>query len=267
MTERHAAANHATSSQFTGNAFAQDALPVIVEQSSLRTRCLGVWRPALALVLLLIVTTGALFHITSNLQRPILGPVPDEATMGAVLAAGGLFHANADRLDQRALIASRIHHLRQTPDVAVIADRSWQLLQQDLRWQRSVFGAYIDRLMPSDIRQILTGFSDAGHMPGTIILALSPDYLTRKDRILTLASVDASMGTEAAESVLLQEQQSAEPKHYRADRPVPGITPYHATLDTIYPDGSVIWSTKRTRELSNRHLEADALHVVNRLRQ
>ena len=245
-------------------------LPVLWHDQSVAARLKRASRPAAVLTILLSVLIGVGTFLGLRLERPILAPVPDEATIGAVLAAGGLYHVDVDELDHRALVEARIRNLRDTPDVVVIADRSWQLLQQDMRWQQRVFGAYIDVLKPSDVRRVMDRFISTGRLPKKVVLGVEPDFFLQKHRSMTLAAVGPDAGsTEPSEGNVqnVVKRQSSAAIRNPAHRPRPGLAPYDATLDTIYPDGSVIWSTQRKGALAEERPDQAALGQVQELRQ
>ncbi len=221
--------------------------------------------------LLIACTLAALivagFIMTTQTDSQANAPSPREEAIAAVLAEGGLYHADADGLDHRALVASRISHLTETPDVVVIADRSWQLVQQDLRWGKQVFGAYIDALAPADIERILGQLTAADRMPAKLILGIGPDYVIQHDTRITLPSEDSSASARETQ----KNAQFGLPEIGLAfgSQPIPrpGLTPYDGKLDTLFPDGSVVWSMERSREAQNQNRDQLAERLVESLKQ
>ena len=209
----------------------------------------------------LLCITG--FVMTTQTDSQANAPTPREDAIAAILADGGLYHADVEGLDHRALVEARISHLTETPDVVVIADRTWQLVQQDLRWGKQVFGAYVNALAPADIERILEQLSAAGKMPEELILGIGPEYLIQADVSSEgepgPATAMPSGGTFGLQKITQAFGASAKPR--------PGLMPYDRLLDTLYPDGSVIWSVDRKKEARSQNREKLAARLAESLKQ
>jgi len=179
-----------------------------------------------------------------------------EASIGATLASGGLYHVDASTLDHRALVRARIEHLSETPDVVVIADRAWQLVQQDMRWDRRMFGAYLDGLEPDDISRIVRKLLAAGHVPELIVIGLSPRFLAQSSYGAGFWAnvVDARDRRSAA----IGDAPGRVSEVTGASAPRPGLRPYDSELDTFFPDGSIVWPISRSSDSSIGAEQAEA---------
>lgn len=189
-------------------------------------------------------------------------PSPTESAIGVVLASGGLYHAQADALDHRQLVSARISNLKDTPDVLIIADRKWQLVQQDLRWGRQVFGAYIDDLAPDDIHQIIGQLEAREHKPKKIVLGISPQFLMQASN--DTAENVAGAGAGALDGTgfgLLSIFDNFDVD----DTPRPGVAPLDARLDTLFPDGSNVWSMDRSKALAHQDMKTMASKLAQAL--
>ena len=242
-------------------------LPTVVADARDFVARRPILRPSMLVACVVAFTLIAGFMVTTQTTSRANVPTPEEDAIGAVLSSGGLYHVDVDRLDHRALVSSRINHLTETPDVVVIADRSWQLVQQDLRWGKQIFGAYVDALSPDDVALFLSQLSVADHTPEKVILGIGPDYVTR-----TVGKADQVASGPNGQSgdtrgSLGEELSDLVGTFASGERPRPGLTPKDQTLDTLFPDGSIVWSARRNRDIEgqNQHQKADL--IVKSLRQ
>lgn len=189
---------------------------------------------------------GSVLAATQDASEP--GVQVSEAEIAGYLAKGGLFHADADALDHRDLVDARLDHLADTPEMFVIADRSWQLVQQDLRWEQRVFGAYIDDLRPEDVDRIIRKLLASGRVPETILIGLRPEFLVQDPFVARLLTETVDSGADSALGVMrLSEWIRSGTGSGDHETPGPGVLPYHTRLDTFFPDGSVVWSPGRAQ--------------------
>lgn len=200
---------------------------------------------------------AAMFLLTPQTDSRANAPSPTEDAIGAILASGGLYHANSRDLDHRALVSARIANLESAPDVLIISDRTWQLVQNDLRWERSVFGAYIDGLSPEDIQAILKQFRTQTLQPRKVILGISPDILINPPPEGKLKTPEGSDQTQRSGLATLIRDLGPNAT------PRPGLAPVDPELDTLFPDGSNVWSIRRTREASSVDIQRKALHLAD----
>ncbi|MEM9062257.1 MAG: hypothetical protein AAGD13_17500 [Pseudomonadota bacterium] len=214
-----------------------------------------------ALILFSIIVGGIGMH--TNVESK---PRPEaEATIAQVLAAGGQVPVALDSIDQRSLVAARIEALEVTPDLVVIGDRSWQFLRQDLRWERSLFGAYIDTLRVSDIWTIARQLSAADRMPKTLVLGVSPDFIVTKPGDPSLLDRLANLVSPASEPAVAEISTSEPDAETARATAKPAVSVRHAEFDTLFPDGSVMWSQRRTTAESDTDLDQKVHALKNRL--
>ncbi|MEM7211697.1 MAG: hypothetical protein AAF479_07345 [Pseudomonadota bacterium] len=193
---------------------------------------------------LLVAIFGTFFAIEAD-SRPS-DTAPPEKAIGAILASGGLYHVDSEQVDHRALVQARLEHLSETPGIVVIADRSWQLVQQDLRWKRRVFGAYVDNLAPRDVEVILRQLLASGKVPETIMIGLTPAFLAGPLNGSNLLSQMVYSGSNGHASDRAQRSLSRLiTVQHRPAEPRPGVLPYDEKLDTLFPDGSTVWAMER----------------------
>lgn len=209
-----------------------------------------------------LLTFAAVAFLALQPESGANAPSPTETAIGAVLSAGGLYHADAESLDHRALVSARIANLKTTPDVLIIADRKWQLVHQDLRWEKLVFGAYINGLMPDDINEIVKQFEAFERLPRKIVLGISPQFL-----------IDAPIGRHEGKRMPSLDDPGRDgrdllsmfPLFGEQTDPRPGLMPLDARLDTLFPDGSNIWSTRRSKATQRQDIKTAASELAGAL--
>lgn len=247
--------------------FAEAGLPALTAEPWRPPKPRSRFYPAMLIACLTVFSLIAGFMLTIQTDSQANTMPVQEDAIGAVLAAGGLYYADADQLDHRALVSSRISHLTETPDIVVIADRSWQLVQQDLRWEKQVFGAYVDRLSPSDVKRFLQELTSANHMPKKVILGIAPDYVIQSDEAASLPVSEPEAHLTNAASALGADFADIFRGFDSGFSPRPGLAPKDRKLDTFYPDGSVVWSGDRTRDVESQRSNRTADRLAEALRQ
>lgn len=244
---------------FSGEGTSPVNVPLVSRGTPILRR-MRILAPALILFSILVGGIGMHTSVESKAQ-----PGPEE-TIAKVLADGGLFQASPNSFDQRALISERINALHQTPDVVVIGDGGWQFLRQDLRWERELFGAYIDTLKVSDIWAIIRQLVSANRLPKTIVLGVSPDFIiTDPDHPTLVERVTRWLDPSPSGANDGGNRLSHAGKFRPAD-PEAVVTLHHAEFDTLFPDGSVIWSQDRVSADTSDDLSAAIDAIESRLK-
>jgi hypothetical protein len=212
--------------------------------------------------------TAAIWHLNETFAPEMYskhGPI----AMGHALASGMNYATYDLNINIREMKEAQIDRMHSTPEVVVLGASHWQEANRDLLPHKKYYNAHIHRDYYEDMLGVVEMFVRHGKLPKQMIISIRDNLFTavadRKDYLWLPGAPYARAMSErlgikpisAWDTLPVQrwrEQLSLQMLYTNVsrwamstDRPQSTLLRHFNALDTLLPDGSIIWSTEHQR--------------------
>ena len=227
-------------------------------------------------------------HSANTQLAPVLNSDAKVTKVGETLAAGKTYLTYDLNIETRHLKAAHIANLDRAPELAVLGASHWQEGPASLARHVDMFNAHVHRDYYEDILGVTEAFVRAGKLPKKMIITIRDnqfkpvedrtdflwvpgleDYRAMARRLgLPAHNAYADGLTPQLRQKLSLPLLKANVQRYLAAPVAPGVSQVqgHPTLDTLLPDGSIIWSTLHQQVFTQGRSRAEALSHAYGLR-
>lgn len=235
-------------------------------------------------VLVLGAAVVAGFVSVATLNKKLAPLLNDEARVkeaALVLASGRTYHTYDLNIETRALRSEHIRLLSRTPEVAVLGASHWQEGHATIAPGVDYYNAHVHRDYYEDILGVTEAFIAAGKLPKKMIITIRDNqFLPVEDRtdFLWVPGLEAyrrmavrlglphhnayahGLTPQLRQKLSIPLLKANVERYFAAAvKPTASDARSHPTLDTLLPDGSIVWSTIHERSYTTESSRKKAL--------
>lgn len=228
-------------------------------------------------------------HSANTQLAPLLNSDAKATEIGKVLASGKTYLTYDLNIETRRMKASMIENLDRVPELAVLGASHWQEGHSSIARHVDMFNAHVHRDYYEDILGVTESFVRAGKLPKKMVITIRDnqfkpvedrtdflwvpglgDYRAMAQRLgLPYHNAYADGLTPQLRQKLSLPLLKANIERYLAAPVKPKVSDLegHPTLDTLLPDGSIIWSTIHQQAFTQGRSRTEALSHAYGLRE